>query len=150
MLNNFVHFYALIIAWTRATQVQQEVYLLVQHQVHPLVHLGATPGVSSGAPWVVSSSAPQTHLLFSRLHFHSYFQFLIGQILHPFAPLRRFLRAFSSAFHILSRLQSQLHLLGELFVTLLSSRLSTALSKMFTTNACIIYSAGIALYACIK
>ena len=53
ILNHFVHSHALTIAWTSATQVQPEVYLLVQHQVHLLVHLyvykywssplGATP-----------------------------------------------------------------------------------------------------------
>ena len=68
MLNHFVRSYALTIAWTSATQVQPEMYLLVQHQAHLLVHLciykygssplGATPGVLSGAPWIASSSSP--------------------------------------------------------------------------------------------
>ena len=39
MLNHFIHSYALTIAWTSATQVQPEVYLLVQHQMHLFVHL---------------------------------------------------------------------------------------------------------------
>ena len=53
MVNHFVHSYALTTAWTSATQVQPEVYLLVQHQMHLLMHLyvykywgsplGATP-----------------------------------------------------------------------------------------------------------
>ena len=80
------------------------------------------------------------------------FQFLIGQNLHPFAPFSPFLRVFSSAFHIRSHLQSQLYLLGELFVTLLcsSKQIVACTLKNVYANACIIYSAGIALYACIK
>ena len=162
MLNNFVHSNAVTISWTSATQVQREVYLLVQHQVHLLVHLyvykywssplGATPGVLSGAPWIVSSSSPQTHSSFFCLYYHSYFQFLNCQILHPFAPLSPVLRALSSAFHIRSHFQSQLYLLGELFVTLLcsSKHIVDCTLKNVCTNTCIIYSDGIALYACIK
>ena len=82
MLNYFVYSYTLIITWKSATQEQLEVFCLAQHQVHLLVHLYiykywssplvASPCVLSGAPWTVSSNAPQTHLLFFRLHSHSY------------------------------------------------------------------------------
>ena len=87
MLNYFVHSYTLIIEWKSATQEQLVVFYLAQHQVHLLVHLYiykywslplvATPGVLSGAPWTVSSNAPQTHLLFFRLHSHSYHETVI-------------------------------------------------------------------------
>ena len=38
LLNYIVHYYALTIAWTSATQVQPEVDLLVQSQVHFFVN----------------------------------------------------------------------------------------------------------------
>ena len=71
---------------------------------------------------------------------------------HSFAPLSPLLRAFSSAFHIPSHLQSQLHLLGELFVNLLcsSKQIVDCTLKNVCTNACIIYSAGTAYIACVK
>ena len=76
--------------------------------------------------------------------------FLIGQILHLFAPLSLVLKAFSSASYTRSPLQS----FEELFVTLLCSSKKiiacTLKCTMIYTNVCIIYSAGIALYACIK
>ena len=120
--------------------MQPEVHLLVQHQVHLLVHLciykywsspsGATPGVLSGAPEIVSSSAAKTHLLFFRLHSHSYFQFLIGQISHPFAPLSPFLRAFSTSF----RIHSHYIFWGSYLwlCCVVPSSLLTTLSKIFT------------------
>ena len=94
------------------------------------------------APFSATSDAPS----------HSYFQFLIGQILYAFSPLCQFLRAFSSAFHTRFHLQPKSHLLGELFVTLLcsSKQIVACTLKNIYTNACIIYSAGIALCACIK
>ena len=107
--------------------------------------LGATPVVLSSAPWIISSGVPQTHLSFSRLHFHSYFQFLNGQILHPFAPLSRFLRAFSSAFHTIS-----ITSFGGAICGFAVKQIVGCTLKNVYTNAYIIYSAGIALHACIK
>ena len=81
------------------------------------------------------------------------FHFLIGKMLHPFAPLSPFLKAFSSVFKVRSHLQSQLHL-GELCVTCLCSfkQIIDCILKctMIYTNACVIYSAVIALCACVK
>ena len=105
----------------------------------------------------VSSSAHQTHLSFFRCtlftrytnKFTLTFIFSIGEILHPFAPLRPFLRALSSVSHILSHLH-----LGELLDTFLCSSKQiidcTLKRTIIYTKLCIIYSAGIALYACGK
>ena len=143
MLNHFVHSYALTTAGTSVPLMQPEVSFLVQHQMYLLAHLyihkyrssplGATPGVVSGPPWIEPSSASQMHLSFLRLNSHSYFQFLIGQILHPSAPLSPFLRAFWRAFYIRSHLQCQRHLLESYLwlCDVVPSRLLTALSKMF-------------------
>ena len=147
MLNHFVHSYALTIAWTSETQVQPEVYLLVQHQVHLLVHLyvykywssplGATPGVLSGAPWIASSSAIQMLSSFFRSHSHLYSQFLIDQILHPFAPLSLFSSILKSILkcvpYTLSFAISVTSWESYLWLCcVVPSRLLTTLSKMFT------------------
>ena len=70
-----------------------------------------------------------------------------------FWKLKTVLKAFSSAFHIPSNLQPQLHL-GKLFVTFLYSSnqiIDSTLKRTMTyTNLWIIYNAGIALCACVK
>ena len=106
-----------------------------------------------------NTCAHQTHLSLLRCtlfgitrctnNFTLTFIFSTGQILRPFAPLSPFLRALSSVFHI----PSHLHL-GELLATFLCSSKEiidcTLKRTMIYTNVCIIYSAGIALYAYVK
>ena len=165
MLSHFVHSYALTIAWTSTTQVQREGYLLVQHQVHLLVHLyvykywssllGAAPGVLSGAPRIASSGALQMHSSFFRLHSHLYSQFLIDQILHPFAPLSLFSSILKSILkcvpYTLSFAIPVTSFPGAIVTFLCSSKYVVDYNlKNVYTKACAIYSAGTALYACIK
>ena len=131
-------------------------FWLVQ-MVHLLVHLyiykywrsplSATPLYYQVHPELYHQAHLKRIYHFFRLYCHSYFQFLIDQILHPFAPLSSFLSAFSSAFHIRSHLKSQLHLLGELFLTLLcsSKQIVDCTLKSIYTNVCIIFSDGIVL-----
>ena len=120
------------------------------------VTLGAIAGVLSGAPKLyyqahlkcIHRCSVCTLLCITRCSK----KFLTGQILHPFAPINPLVRAFSSVLYILSYLQSQLHL--ELFLSFLCSSEQiidyTLKYAIIYTNVCIIYSAGIALYTCVK
>ena len=120
----------------------------VYYQVHPKLYHQARTNAFIVVPLALSCALPGALKSSLLLSF-----FLIGPILHPFAPLIPFLRAFSSAFLIRSHLQSHLHL-RELFVTFLCSSKQiidcTLKCTMIYTNVCIIYNAGIALYACVK
>ena len=161
LLNHIVHSHALTIVWTRATQVQPEVHLLVQSQVHLFVHLYIDLEVHLHVQ--LHHQANIKHIYYisfalscaspGALKISLLLWFLIGQILHPFAPLSPFLRAFSSTCYIPSHFQSQLYLRG-LFMTFLRSFKKiidcTLKSTIIYTNVYIIYGDGIALYACVK
>ena len=108
-------------------------------------------GVLSGVPYITSSSTHQRHFLLFYLHPHVhqfYFHFLIGRILHSFAPLGSFLRAFSSAFHIRFLFAILITSFGELFGNVLCSSKQiidcTLECTMIYANVCIIYSFGTA------
>ena len=161
LLNHIVHSHALTIVWTKATQVQPEVHLLVQSQVHFFVHLYIDLEIHLQVQCTIKRTL-NTFIVVSfalscaspgALKISLLLWFLIGQILHPFALLSPFLRAFSSACYIPSHFQSQLYLRG-LFMTFLRSFKTiidcTLKSTIIYTNVYIIYGDGIALYACVK
>ena len=141
--------------------MQPEVHLLVQSQVHLFRHLYIDLEVQLQVQielyyQVHPTLYLQAHLKrITRCTKKFILSFIFNwPVLHSFAPLIPFLRIFSSVFNIRSDLQSHLHLLGELSLALLCRFKQiidcTFKCTMIYANIWIIYSAGIALYACVK